>query len=52
MLVLTGTGILLTTTIQWWYFLVALATVGVIFVISGFGGYWSLKRDHLVDMIK
>jgi hypothetical protein len=47
-----GVGILLTTTIEWWYHLVAFGVVSVIFIASGFIGYGSLKRDRLIDMIK
>jgi hypothetical protein len=38
--------------IQWWSFVISIGAIVVLLAISGFSGYRSLKRDHLINMIK
>jgi hypothetical protein len=50
--IFSGAGILLTASIKWWSFLIGIMAILVIFTISGFWGYGSLKRERLIDMMK
>ncbi|MDR2823161.1 MAG: ABC transporter permease [Mycoplasmataceae bacterium] len=50
--IFNGVGILLTTTIKWWYFLIGLGFVAIVLLASGMVGYRALKKDRLIDMIK
>jgi hypothetical protein len=47
-----GAGILLTLNAKWWSFLIGIGAIGIIFTVSGFWGYSSLKRERLIDMMK
>jgi Flp pilus assembly protein TadB len=51
-LIFAGAGILLTATIKWWTFAIGMAVIVVVFGLSGIWGYYSLKRERLIDMMK
>jgi uncharacterized membrane protein YphA (DoxX/SURF4 family) len=50
--IFTGAGILLPATVKWWSFVIAILTILTIFTVSGFWGYFSLRKDRLIDMMK
>jgi hypothetical protein len=45
-------NILLTTNIKWWYYLVGVGSVGLVLTVSAFGGYNTLRKDRLIDLMK
>jgi hypothetical protein len=43
---------LLPASIKWWSFVVGVLAILAIFTVSGFWGYYSLRKDRLIDMMK